>query len=441
MLKDFKLNIALRVVIILLLSFGLAWVFANKDWFFTPLVLGISLVVTVWSLIHYVEKTSRDLSLFLLNIKQGGYRSSFKNKNDSNQSLYKVFDDVIEEFHRVTLEKESHFLYLQTLNENIGVGLISFDESGKIDLMNPIAKSLLQQPNLLKIDQLNSIDKDLYKTISELKSGQRRLMKLVIGNELLELSIQSKKFMVQDKNFTLLMLQDINREMEQKELDAWQRLIRVLTHEIMNSVTPISSLSEALNKHLSETDIAKLSADDQQDIKKSIETIEMRSKGLMRFVQAYKEYSKSPEINFSKVSVADLLDRIEELLQQDFEERGVTLNVKVDSKLTIWADRDLIEQIIINLIKNALDALESIEKGEIIIQAEKNQNNSYVVVMDNGPGIEEEDLEKIFVPFYTTKRHGTGVGLAFARKMMRLHDGQVKVSSRKGEGTKFSLIF
>ncbi len=439
-MKNFKLNIVLRTLIILGLSLLFSWVLTNRHWFFTPLVIGIILISVVWNLIYYVQKTSRNLSLFLLNIKQGGFMSSFKEKNDPNQGLYKVFDDVIHEFQHVTMEKEAHYLYLQTLNENIGVGLLSFDENGKIDLYNPSAKGLLKKPNLQRIDQLKEIDQSFEK-LSALESGQRQIIKAVIDGELLELSVISKKFRVKEQLFTLLIFQNINAELEQKEVEAWQKLISVLTHEIMNSVTPISSLSGALNQQLGGIDLSTLDEEDQDDIKKSLSTIESRSKGLMTFVNAYKEFTKSPDLNYSEFSLHEVFNDQLLLLKEDLKNNNIKVDISVEPTFICRADRDLLDQVIINLLKNAIQSLNHESNGMIKISARKNVQRNSIEISDNGPGIPPEMLDKIFVPFFTTKKKGTGVGLSFARKVMRLHNGQIKVYSKQGEGTTFNLIW
>ncbi|MEQ8924526.1 MAG: ATP-binding protein [Fulvivirga sp.] len=441
MIRNYRFNIIIRVLFLLLFSILLAWVLVNKAWFFTPLVLSILIISTVLSLIHYVEKTSRNLSLFLLNIKQGGFTNTFKNRNDATHNLYKVFDDVIDEFQKVTMEKESHYQYLQTLNENIGVGLISYDSTGRVDLYNRAAKLLLKKPSLISVRDLEKIDANLYRLTKELGSGGRRIVKVIIDNELVELSVLSKKFIVQGNEFTLLILQNINAELEQKELEAWQKLISVLTHEIMNSVTPIASLSDALNKELAATPIQKMPQEDIEDFKKSLSTIELRSKGLMRFVNAYKEFTKNPELNITKFDLGATLERISTLLENDMNTRGINFSLDFEKNIFVQADNELMEQVLINLIKNAIEAVENSTEPTINVSANQKHNHTEIIISDNGSGIPKDQLDKIFVPFFTTKKKGSGIGLSFARKVLRLHNGSIRVHSNINNGTSFNLIF
>ncbi|MEQ8576108.1 MAG: hypothetical protein RIB63_18725, partial [Fulvivirga sp.] len=317
---SFKFHVIFRCLLILLASLVLSWVLLNRDWFFTPLVLIIIISGLVANLIYYVEKTSRNLAQFLLNVKQGGFTHSFKNDQEGQNKLNKVFNDVIEEFHRVSMERESHYLYLQTLNENLGVALISYDQEGKIDLLNPAAKNLLKRPILRHIDELKEIDDGLLALVRSLQSGDRKVLKTIIDNQLIQLSIQCKLFKVQDKTFTLLLIQNINEELEQKEVEAWQRLVSVLTHEIMNSVTPIASLSDAFNKLLErKKSFDNFSEEETQDLSDSLKTIERRSKGLMKFVNAYKDFAKNPDLNITQFELDELLQRIIKLFQPDIE--------------------------------------------------------------------------------------------------------------------------
>ncbi len=428
---SFKFNVIFRCMLILAASLALSWVLLNRDWFFTPLVLIIILSGFVGNLIYYVEKTSRNLAQFLLNVKQAGFTHSFKSGEGGENKLNKVFNDVIEEFHRVSMERESHYLYLQTLNENLGVALVSYDQEGKIDLLNPAAKNLLKRPILRHIDELKEIDEGLFLLVKSLQSGDRKVLKAVIDNQLIQLSIQCKLFKVQDKTFTLLLIQNINEELEQKEVEAWQRLVSVLTHEIMNSVTPIASLSDVFNKLLEEKKSFKnFSEEETQDLSDSLKTIERRSKGLMKFVNAYKDFAKNPDLNITHFELDELVQRIIKLFQPDIESAQIEIKYqKSKDRSVIAADYDMMEHVIINLVKNAIEALRGKTNAILSIELLKANRQISLKIIDNGPGISAEDMDKVFIPFYTTKKAGSGVGLSLARKIVKLHDGNLLVKS------------
>lgn len=444
-LKNFRLNILIRVMLMMAFTLALAYVLVRTGWFFTPLVLGILLLLTVISLIRYAEKTNAELTHFLLSIKQSGFTNIFKGteKGANQAALSRAFNEVIDEFRKISIEKESQYQYLRTLNENIGVSILSFTSDGMVELANPAAKNLLKKPYIRRIQDIELIDPLLYKTITTMHSGERQVIKAFIRDEMVQLSVQVKDFILQEKNFRLVLLQNIHIELEQKEVEAWQNLISVLTHEIMNSVTPIASLSTAVNDLLSHEEAEELSAEDKQDMLTSLQTIENRSKGLLKFVNAYKTFAKTPEVRIGEVNIAAVVERLEFLLGPDLQKSGIELQVDLKSReLKARADHELLEQVLINLLKNAIEVLEGKEDGRIILSARRAGARKIVIsIEDNGPEIPKDVLDRIFIPFFTTKKKGTGVGLSFARQIMKLHNGSISVQSEKGKGTVFTLEF
>jgi len=425
------------------LALLLAWVLVSTNWFFTPLVVGVVLILVVINLIFYVERTNKNLSQFLLSIKQGGFTNLFKDSahGGTHGGLNEVFNEVMIQFQKVTLEKESHYQYLQTLTENLGVSLLSFDDDGHIELMNPAAKSLLKKPYLKNISDVKHINNELYEAVTLLDSEEKRVIKTVLSGELLQVSVQVKDFVAQEKHFRLVLIHNIHNELEEKEVEAWQKLISVLTHEIMNSVTPIASLSTAMNQQLQHQGL-NMSNDDAEDLKLSLATIENRSKGLMRFVNAYKDFTKKPDINVSDIDLKQLVDRVVHLLSPDLQNAKIKTTIHFsDTHFNIKGDPELIEQVIINLLKNAIEVLDGRESAKVDLMLEKKGRKCTITISDNGPGMERESLEKIFVPFFTTKKKGTGIGLSFARQIMRLHSGSISARSNLGEGTSFVLEF
>ncbi|MTI19597.1 HAMP domain-containing histidine kinase, partial [Fulvivirga sp. RKSG066] len=285
------------------------------------------------------------------------------------------------------------------------------------------------------------INSEIYNAINELSSEEKRVIKTIIEDELLQLSVQVKDFIAQERHYRMVLIHNIHNELEEKEVEAWQKLISVLTHEIMNSVTPIASLSTAMNQQLTQQGL-DMDEEDKEDFKLSVATIENRSKGLMRFVNAYKEFTKKPDINVKDVDLKSVAIRALQLLAPDLQRANIKTEVIAkDEHYYIKGDGELIEQVVINLIKNSLEVLETIDKGRIDLKLEKRHRKVYLVIEDNGPGIAQENLDKIFVPFFTTKKKGTGVGLSFARQIMRLHSGSITVKSELQKGTSFTLEF
>ena len=442
-LKAFRWNIVLRVIVITILALVLSYVLTNKDWFFTPLVLIILLVISIWSLIYYIEKTNKDLTHFILSIKQSGFTTSFPpgKKGKVFRRLHEAFNDVIEEFRKINLQRETHYQYLQTLTENIQAGIISFGEDGNIELANPAALRLLNTMRIGNIQELKAINGKLHQLISESEPGQRHLVRTIISGREVHISIQVKELIMNEVPFKIVLIQDLNQELEQQEVDAWQKLIRVLTHEIMNSVTPNVSLTEEINTMLVEKsgerkNLEKLDHDDKEDLFESFQTIEKRSKGLLRFVNAYKDFTKTPELVFSKVDLSELIHRVITLFGTELDRLKIEMDhAGVQKKLFAKADAGWLEQVLINIIKNAIEVLENKDQAKIVINAFQLNQRTTISVIDNGGGMEKDVLDKIFIPFFTTKKTGTGIGLSLSRQIMKLHRGGLTVLSEPGTGT------
>ncbi len=425
----------------------LAYVLAYREWFFTPLVLVICLAVSIWSLIYYIEKTNKDLTHFILSIKQGGFTTSFTpgRKGETFRKLSEAYNDVIEEFKNVNLQRETHYQYLQTLTENIQVGIISFDMNGIIQLINPAALQLLGTMRMKNINELKSINTKLHHAISELQPGQRQLLRTLIVEDEVHLSLQMKELVMNEIPYKIVLIQDLNRELEEQEVEAWQKLIRVLTHEIMNSVTPIVSLAEAVNTMLSDTngerkDLHQLDLEDKEDLFGSLETIEKRSKGLLRFVNAYKDFVKTPDLAIKHVDVSMLINNVVSLLGPELSKHKIKLRRdEMPQKLFAGADAAWLEQVVINIIKNAVDALEGRVNPTITIKAFQQSKRTYVTIIDNGIGMEKDVLNKAFIPFFTTKKMGSGIGLSLSRQIMRLHKGSLNINSELNKGTAVQL--
>ncbi len=424
------------------LAILLSYVLANKEWFFTPLVIFLLLLISIWSLIYYIEKTNKDLTHFILSIKQSGFTTSFPpgKKGKTFRKLSEAFNDVIEEFRKINLQREKHYQYLQTLTENIQAGNLTFDGSGEIELVNPAALQLLGVLRLRNINEVKRINARLFQTIHDLKPGQRQLLRTIIAKKEVHISVQMKELIMNEIPYRIMLVQDLNQEMEEQEVDAWQKLIRVLTHEIMNSVTPIVSLTEAVNTMLTEPDgerkqLEKLDEEDKEDLFSSLQTIEKRSKGLLRFVNAYKDFTKTPEITLSQVDIGDLIKQVLKLLNKELVRSQIELDKTNVTHFTAKADASWLEQVIINVIRNAIDALEDKEEPIVKIVAFQEGNRNCIAISDNGGGMDKETLENIFVPFFTTKKNGTGVGLSLSKQIMKLHKGSLSVSSELGRGT------
>ncbi|MFH0758580.1 MAG: ATP-binding protein [Bacteroidota bacterium] len=245
-------------------------------------------------------------------------------------------------------------------------------------------------------------------------------------------------FRIREKKITLVSVRDISREIDRNELEAWQKLMRVLRHEILNSITPIKLLSGNLSRMLA----GELNEVDIQDMKTGLDTIHRRATGLSRFLDAYSNLYRVPELEIKRTNVFELLTRVGRLYKEPFEKGHMGFKIECEDKtIEIGLDERMIEQVLINLVRNAVDALRSTENPFLTLSAWKGEDESFLAVKDNGAGIPEDQLDHIFIPFYSTREEGTGVGLSFSQHIMRLHHGRIHVHSTPGKGSEFQLIF
>ena len=448
--NNFRLNVLSRILFLSALIFILLWSLLYTKWQITPLVCGLVAILSIIDLIHYVEKTTRELTSFLEFIQHHDF-----SVNISNTGKGRVFSDlgsayklITSEYQRLNMEKEAHYLYLESVIEHISVALICLDEMGSVVLMNQQAKKLFRAPYLPGTKSFSRIDRNLPEILQRLADGERHLVSIKIEDETLQLVLYSTEFQLLDHHYKLVSFQNIRDELEQREIDSWQKLIRVLTHEIMNSVTPIISLTgvirETMLTHSEDRPaIRELTAAENEDLLRSIKSIESRSRGLMSFVQAYSNLTNLPVPNFSTVDVRGLFHQVHTIMLSELENSGIKFDMNCEEKgLAIRADPEMIEQVLINLIKNAMEALAGREDPRIQLRCFVNrQGKALLQVIDNGPGIDAANIENIFIPFFTTKRKGSGIGLSISRQIMFVNKGLLSVKTTPGKGCIFTLRF
>ncbi len=453
-LKRFRINVYLRVAgiigCILLLKYG---IYEQPEWLITNTVLVILAMGLVYELLRYVERTNQDLANFLLSIKHKDFMqtSSPVVEDVAFPELHHSFNEIRLAYQSLRAEKESHAQYLDTIIEHVQVALICFRPGGDIELMNRAAKRLLDRPFMSNISILERVDPSLLKVVQELTSGESQLVKALINEELLHLAIQSTQFKLRGNAYTLISIQDIRSELDEKEVETWHKLIRVLTHEMMNSITPIVSLTQSIQDMLTESDgtarsFIDISDDIAEDIRMGLSSIEGRGRGLLHFVEVYRNLTRIPIPQFNLVSITSMFQRIERLMYPILEQEHIQLLVDVQPEdLQITADQELVEQVLINLIQNAIEAFKSapgIPSPLLTLSAmQKEQKRVYLQLEDNAGGIDQEIQDKIFIPFFSTKKQGSGIGLSLSRQIMRLHKGSISFQTTQEEGTIFTLIF
>ncbi len=445
--KNFRLNCILRVALLGATIYLFFYLLLQTTLYATIVIVGSIIFYQIYSLIHYVEKTNRDLTRFLEAIQHTDFSQTFTSTGlgSSFEPLKKAFNQVIEQFRRARAEKEEHFRYLQTVVQHVGIGLIAFERDGEVGLINTAAKRLLRVTHLKNVKTLETLSQPLVATLLQLESGGKALVKIEAKNDLLHLAIYATEFKLREQIFTLVSLQNIQSELEEKEMEAWQNLIRVLTHEIMNSVTPIASLASTVNDLLDTKKNAgdEIATDEIGDMRGAVQTIQKRSEGLLHFVDAYRSLTRIPRPNFKIFRITELFAGVEQLLRASFKEKTVNLNITVEPEsLELTADPEMVEQVLINLLLNAIQAVDGHPNAGISLAARLDDGGRVIVqVADNGPGIVPEVLDKIFIPFFTTKPEGSGIGLSLSRQIMRLHRGVITARSEPNVKTVFTLRF
>lgn len=423
-------------------------IFYEKGYVISSVLLFTAFIIQFVLLFVYVSKTNKQLSTFLNAIRFADFTTAFVKDTKLDHSfngLNKSLNDVMSAFRDTRAEKEELLLYLQTVVHHITTGILAFDTEGKINLINSEAKRLLQMPQIHNIDQLKDKDEKLYNGVIDLKVGEHFDYR---ANADVNLIIRAAQLKQSGKLIKVLAIQNIQAELQKKEAEAWQNLTKVLRHEIMNSITPIASLADTMQQIISEDTVRKngssvIPNDSIEDIKEGLFTITSRSKGLAKFVNAYREYTNIPKPDIENVDVCNVVNNVKNLHLQKLNNQHISFEFNcMYEHLKVKADKEMLERVIINLVKNAIEALKDIKDPKISITSGLDENSKvFIKVRDNGPGLNPDVQERIFIPFYTTKKEGSGIGLAMVRQIVQMHNGTINLSSVPNEKTEFTIVF
>ena len=446
--KDFRARVAFRVVVLGLTMALFIYSLYREEMIITTILVGGVILIELFELYRFISQTNRKLTRFLESVKYSDFVSGFSADNNLGQSfkdLNLAFNEVLEAFRKARSEKEEHLLYLNTIVEHVSTGLISFDQEGNVGLMNATAKKFLKTDRLRNIEELIEQQSRIYKVLFDLPAGKSTLLR---SEGDVQLAVHATELILRAKKFKLVALQNIQPELQKKELEAWQNLTKVLRHEIMNSITPIASLTSTMKDILIE-DLQEvegkyeLNEEAVEDLQDGLGTIESRSQGLIRFIDAYRDYTSIPLPKVKPVKLAHLLEHVSQLMKIELRRSKITFDsIITDPELELQIDEELIEQVLINLLKNAIEAVEEAKEPKIVLKATSDENDVIKIsVTDNGHGIIMEALDQIFIPFYSTKKRGSGIGLSLSRQIMQLHNGTLTVESEPDVATTFTLAF
>lgn len=438
-----ELGIALRLLVL----FGLLYAAerAVEHGHYGLLVLAVLLLVAaVWELGRHVTRGTKALSDFLLAVKYRDFSLHYNeaHPNRALRPLHSAFNELSATFRQLSAEREAQFTYLQTVLQLIDTGIISYDTDGQVESINESFKRTLELPYLKSMTTLQKRLPVLYEAIAQLQPGASTIVKLNVGARTMQLLLSATTFQLQGRAFTLVAFKNVSHALEENETEAWQKLLRVMTHEIMNSVAPIASLADTLGRDL-RRELEQAPSSSLADVVEGIGIIQHRSEGLLRFAQVYRDFSTISAPLLTTVYVQELFESIRRLMSAQLAESGMELLTSVEpADLNMQADSRLMEQVLINLVLNAAHAVRFSPQPRIRLRAHLTETGQLLLdVADNGIGILPEVMDSIFIPFFTTRQGGTGIGLSLAKQIMHLHRGSIKVQSVPDEGAVFRLEF
>ena len=443
--KDYQWRIVVRVVL-LFLTLTVGSFFLVKGWHLYLALLAPLVIYQVVEFIRYQSKTHEELGQFVEAVHYRDFSRYFDVKHASAdiQPLRQGFNEINTTFKVISKEKETQYQYLQKILELVDTGILSYElESGEVVWMNESLKRMLQLPYLKTIQSLEKRDRVLFEEVSSLQPGESRIGTAHLERSFFKVLLSATAFQTEGKKYKLIAFQNVNEALDETESKAWQKLLSVMTHEIMNSIAPISSLANTLKGRLQQSLLEPGNPVAVEDLEVGIETIKRRSEGLLKFAETYRNLNKITQLKLKNVYARELFANLHQLMQPTFEQKNIELEIILrDTDLSFEADPSLIEQVLINLMVNAIEAVKEQENPKIILSADSNEKRKAIIrVADNGSGMPEEVIDKIFIPFFSTKKSGSGIGLSLCKQIMMLHKGNIQVQSVEGRGTVFSLHF
>ncbi len=447
--KRYILNILFRILILIVFSSAAGWSFTsgNPKWISTLLCVG--LFVSISEVFVYVTRVNRQVNYFFEAVKNEDFTLRLPPSPGDRvlQELYLNMEEVNNLFRRTHVETRQMEQYFQSMIEHAGTGIFSFDQKGFVLHANSAFRKMIGRDIFTHIRQLEQVDEGFYKTVTDIKPAEQRLVSFYNERGIIQLSIKAVSFRNQQNDIMLLALQDIHKVLDEKELDSWLKLIRVLMHEIMNSIAPITSLADSLSGYFKIDGKPKIPGQiNEKDIQtaiKGLEIIREQGMGLTSFVESYRKLTRLPNPVIKKVNVMEMINDCIMLARSMENSTHIEFIHSSNSQdLILPGDEQLLKQVLVNLLRNSVQALENRKNAKIEIKAKLNTvSKPEICVKDNGHGIDPKIIDQIFVPFFTTHTNGSGIGLSISRQIMRMHGGSLTVRSVPGKETIFCMVF
>lgn len=420
------LKIVLRVLIIVGWVFSMSYTYFKTDLTVTPIMFGLLTLFSIVELTSFLRRQERNWISFLASVRHQDFNRIYKRQ--ASKELSDAYELISQSMEELQTNNQVDYRLIQTVLGHISVGVVCYQANGNVIFTNKAFDALLNIPGLVHTDRLKNDHSQIYEVITKTESNPSGWIDHENGQKLF---VKTESFKLKGVNHTLVSLTDIRSSLDAKELESYQKLMRVMTHEIMNSTNPILSLIRVVNKKLIHgNELSVLEEKDQKNTVTSLKAIEERTSGILKFVSAYKEINQSIQPHFELVKSEDLLSSIETLMDQS---KDVKFHIEDELNEHLSIDLSLINQVLINLVKNALEALINVDKAMITISLRKKEDQTIIEVTDNGNGVPASNIQQIFVPFYTTKSGGSGIGLALSRKIVKAHGGTLEYHRDKGK--------
>jgi two-component system nitrogen regulation sensor histidine kinase NtrY len=445
--KRYEWRLLLRVLFLFVTLMATSFIVVNGSTWYLYLAITVPLLVyEVLDLIQFQKKAQDEVNQFVESIQYRDFSRHFDVRRAPAElkPLREGFNDINSTFKNISRERETQYQYLQKILELVDTGILSYEiETGETGWINEAFKKLLGVPYLKTINSLEKREPELYREISAIKPGDSKLVSMTRNQQLVKILITASVLRSEGKVSKLVAFQNVSEALDETESKAWQKLLNVMTHEIMNSVAPISSLADTLKNRLQSPEIANSPVSVHlEDLELGIDTIKRRSEGLLKFTESYRSLNKITKLDLTKILVRNMFEDLNSLMRPTLEKKNIELEIILrDPTLAIEADINLIEQVLINLVVNAIEAVKDREAPNIILSAEIQNNKTLVKVTDNGLGMPPELLDKIFIPFFSTRKTGSGIGLSLCKQIMLLHKGNIQVQSSEGVGSSFVMQF
>lgn len=446
MTSKFTLIVFVQALLIAVWAAGFFWSFPRENMLVTNATFGILWIAQIFILVFYVIRIQKQFKAFIQSIRFSDDSVVLAKQKNTFQPIYQEFERVFNDFYQLKTEKEAESLYHQYMLEYVATGLICFDENGAIKTVNKAAMYLLQTSEPKKLNDLVKVEASFPETLRKLPAGHTELFNIEQPGNKLALALKASEMTLQGEKLKLIAFQNIQSELDENRFESWEKLSRVLRHEILNSISPVAILSSSLLKIFEKEGTLRpkeeIDEDMMEDTLAGLRAIQKRSKGLRKFIENYTGLFKVPEPTVAVFKVEDLFKRILDLYKKDETNSQVNFVVEISKgSQYLTADEKLVEQVLINLVKNALGAIKSSEEPQLTLKALPKGEKTILEVVDNGSGMSEEVVKNLFIPFFTTKEEGSGIGLSLSWQIMHRHGGDISVQSEEGKGTTFSLIF